>query len=611
MMGVQNLALIVFAFLILLLAQGLPFWLVIAAAVLGLWKWWILRSGSGHPSRVLLSALGTLMVAFIFLDSAPIFSRESMISVVCIASMLFLLDRPHPRQVMMVHAAFYGLLICLLVMRGSPLPLFLYFFLTVLIFFSLLIHHLPTSALLSLWPLGRNILKISLPVAAILLPVYFFFPEIRPQTSEYAVTGLSDILEPGRIARLAQSDRVAFRVRFFQDKPGEQALYWRSMVLEESFGMIWRKKRKIEMQDYNQRPAAAGHLTYQMIPEVRLGLGLPLLEHTISLQGAGPQATRIWWHPDLRIYQTQNELIEASAAPLDRFSPPHAPQHEALKIQVSARTRALVDELKFRSPEQQVLTLLERMKGYTYTLRPGTLSREDALDDFLFVKKRGFCEHFAASFATLLQLAGTPARVVAGYEGGVFIGNSDFLLVRDSDAHAWVEVFWDGRWRRVDPSAVAISEVPRESSRVWITALPSAWFAYGLRLAVVKLREWAQEFEYLWMGMIAVLAILVPLQIWRMQKKRLNRPLWQSAMEGFLRDLEKRGLTRESYEGMRDFLERVSRTYPQHAARCQELSQLYQDTLYGPAAERQAAQDLLKSFHELRRLISRSPKIPL
>jgi hypothetical protein len=605
MMGVQNFALIVFAFLIMLLMQGLPLWILSAATILGLWKWWILRSGTGQPSRILLSVLGLLLLAFVFLDSAPIFSRESMMSIVCIAAMLFIMDRPHLRQVMLVHGAFYGMLISLLVMRTAPLPLFVYFFMTVLIFFSLLLHHLPPSALLSLWPLGRNILKISLPVSAILLPVYFFFPEIRPQTSDYAVTGLSDILEPGRIANLALSDRVAFRVRFLQEKPGEQPLYWRSNVLEESFGMIWRKKRKIEMLDYTPR-AAAGPLTYEMIPEVRLGLGLPLLEHTIAVQGAGTQATKIWWHPDLRIYQTQNELIEASAVPMDRFYVDQVPVQDELKIQISLRTHELVQELKTKTAEEQVHVLLKRMSDFTYTLKPGILNREDALDDFLFVKRRGFCEHFAASFATLLQLAGTPARVITGYEGGVFIGNSDFLIVRDSDAHAWVEVFWDGRWRRVDPTLVARSEVPADD-RVWVTALPSAWFAYGLRMVVIKLREWTQEFEYLWMILTTVMTIILPIQIYRMQKKRLNRPIWQSAMEAFLRDLEKQGIKRESHEGMRDFLSRVAHAYPERAAGIEALSRTYQDVLYGPSADRRENEDLRQRFQSERRMIKRAP----
>jgi transglutaminase-like putative cysteine protease len=609
MKGVQNFALIVFAFLIILLLSELPLWLVVSAPVLGLWKWWILRSGTGQPSRILLSAIGLMLLTFVLLDSAPLFSRDSMMAVVCISTMLFLLDRPHPRQVLMVHGGFYGMLISLLVIRAVPLPLFIYFFMTVLIFFSLMIHHLPPAALLSLWPLGRNILKISLPVSAILLPVYFFFPEIRPRTSDYAVSGLSDMLEPGRIAQLAQSDRVAFRVRFLQGKPGAQPLYWRSMVLEESFGMTWRKKRKIEMLDYTPRQAA-GPLTYEMIPEVRLGLALPLLEHTIAVQSIGstprPGPAQIWWHPDLRVYQTQNELIEASAAPMDRFYVNRPLAQEELKIQISPRTRTVVNQLKARTPEQQVQFLLDWMREFTYTLKPGTLSREDALDDFLFVKKRGFCEHFAASFASLLQLAGTPARVVTGYEGGVQIGNSDFLLVRDSDAHAWVEVFWDHRWRRVDPTLVAKSEVPRESERAWVTALPAAWFAYGLRIVVIKLREWTQEFEYLWMALAALLAVIVPIQIYRLQRKRLNRPIWQTAMEAFLRDLEKRGIKRESHEGMRDFLRRVAQAYPRNAEDLEKLSQLYMDVLYGPEAERSAAERLLRNFQVLRRQINKS-----
>lgn len=604
MSGVQNFALIVFAFLLILLMQALPVWLVGLAIALVLWKAWILRTGTGQPSRVLISALGTLMLALVFLDPTPILSREAMIALVCIASLLFLLDRPHLRQVMLVHGAFYGLLISLLVMRGSPLPLFLYFFLTVLIFFSLMIHHLPPAALFSLWPLGRNIMKISLPVAAILLPIYFFFPEIRPQNADYAVSGLSDILEPGRIARLALSDRVAFRVRFQGDLPDQLHLYWRSSVLEESFGMIWRKKRLPDMQEYTKQETT-GRLSYEIIPDTRMGLSLPLLEQTIAATGMGRQPTPIWWHPDLRIFQSQNDIIVASATLQDRFLPSTQPVREELKIEISDRLKLLVNELRTMSDADRVNFLLERFKGFTYTLRPGALSRDDALDDFLFEKKQGFCEHFAAAFGSLLQLAGTPARVITGYEGGVFIGSSNFMVIRDSDAHAWTEVFLDGRWQRIDPSAVAMHLEPRTPAEVWITSLPSAWFAYGIRWTVTRLREWTAEFNYLWLGLTGVLLVIVPIQLWRMQQKRLNRPLWQTAMERFLLDLQKRGLLRERHEGMRDFLGRVAKVYPQEEKTILALTQLYLDVLYGPGTGRADAESLRRSFQELRRLLKR------
>jgi hypothetical protein len=140
---------------------------------------------------------------------------------------------------------------------------------------------------------------------------------------------------------------------------------------------------------------------------------------------------------------------------------------------------------------------------------------------------------------------------------------------------------------------------------VWVTALPSAWFAYGLRLAVIKLREWTQEFEYLWMILIAVMTVILPIQIYRMQKKRLNRPIWQSAMEAFLRDLEKHGMKREGHEGMRDFLARVAQKYPHNASSLDSLSQLYHDVLYGPAGDRRETEALRQGFNSERRALKR------
>jgi|GEM_PF-3115913 len=602
MNGIQNFALLVFAFLIILLMPILPIWLVTAAFVLGLWKAWVLRTGSGQPPRLLIMAIGALLLSFILLDSLPLFSRESSISLVCISSLLFCLDRPHARQVMLVHGGLFAMLIGVLVMRGPPLPLFLYFFMTVLIFFSLMIHHLPPTALFSLWPLGRNILKIALPVSALLLPVYFFFPEIRPPANDYAVTGMSDLLEPGRIAKLAQSDRLAFRIRFLNDVPAGQALYWRGAVLEDSYGMIWRKSRGIELEDFPSREIS-GAFHYEMIPENRLGIYLPLLEHTVAVKGLGSSATKVWWHSQLRIFQSQNEIILASASPHDRFVAREVPNHAELKIQISDRVQILVNQIKRLSPEQQVEFILDLLRDFSYTLEPGTLKQDDALDDFLFDKKKGFCEHFAAAFASLLQLAGTPARVITGYEGGVFIDNSDFLVVRDSDAHAWTEVYLDGRWRRIDPSSVVRNLASIESKRLWITALPAAWIAYSLRVVTMKLREWTEQFDYVWMILVGVLLIIVPLQIWRMQQNKLNRPPWQQHMDGFLLDCRKRGVERDTHEGMRDFLQRAATHFPGRAAEIQDLSELFHQVVYGPELDPNDARNLKSRFREVRRLL--------
>jgi hypothetical protein len=77
------------------------------------------------------------------------------------------------------------------------------------------------------------------------------------------------------------------------------------------------------------------------------------------------------------------------------------------------------------------------------------------VDEFIFDTKSGFCGHYAGSLTYLLRLAGIPARVVIGYQGGEYNVQSNYLLVSQYDAHAWVEAFLPNRgWIRVDPTAM-------------------------------------------------------------------------------------------------------------------------------------------------------------
>src|SRR5204863_293658 len=99
-----------------------------------------------------------------------------------------------------------------------------------------------------------------------------------------------------------------------------------------------------------------------------------------------------------------------------------------------------------------------RTQGFLYSPSPGEYGKND-LDEFLFRRRLGFCEHYAASFATLMRLAGVPARVVVGYLGGEFNEMGRFYLVRQSDTHAWCEVWLPGAgWKRVDPTSVVAPE---------------------------------------------------------------------------------------------------------------------------------------------------------
>jgi hypothetical protein len=97
---------------------------------------------------------------------------------------------------------------------------------------------------------------------------------------------------------------------------------------------------------------------------------------------------------------------------------------------------------------------------FRYTLSPPPLGR-DSIDQFLFTTRRGFCEHYSGAFTFLMRAAGVPARIVTGYLGGQYNELGEYYLITQSDAHAWSEVWLEGRgWVRIDPtSAVAPGRV--------------------------------------------------------------------------------------------------------------------------------------------------------
>jgi hypothetical protein len=103
-----------------------------------------------------------------------------------------------------------------------------------------------------------------------------------------------------------------------------------------------------------------------------------------------------------------------------------------------------------------------REQQFSYTLRPPRVGRH-GVDDFLFSTRAGFCEHYAGAFVVLMRILDIPARVVTGYQGGELNPVDGYLTVRQSDAHAWAEVWLAGRgWVRVDPTAaVAPDRVER------------------------------------------------------------------------------------------------------------------------------------------------------
>jgi transglutaminase-like putative cysteine protease len=282
------------------------------------------------------------------------------------------------------------------------------------------------------------------------------------------------------------------------------------------------------------------------------------------------------------------------------------------------RTRQFARELRKNYPDDQqfidaVLTWFNR-ENFVYTMSPPLLN-QDTADEFLFDTRRGFCEHYASAFVVLLRSAGIPARVVTGYQGGAMNPRGGYMIVRQSDAHAWAEALIAGRWQRFDPTAaVAPSRIETGlggalpvGERVpflarldasWLKSLQLTWDAinHDWRRNVVGFnyerqrslwREWRLDGLAPWQiaamagaALFAWAGLLAAWLLFRRRRQERALVLWDDVC----RRLARAGLPRHGYEGPVAYAQRAARRWPQYAIAFAAIGQSFAMLRYGESA---------------------------
>jgi len=460
----------------------------------------------------------------------------------------------------------------------------------------------------------------------VMLALFFLFPRVPgplwgvPQDAYKSMTGLSDSMQPGNISQLSLSSAIAFRVQFKNEIPKNNQLYWRGPVLWHYDGQSWtmRSQSPRVIKEALQVQGPATNYTVTLEPHNRnwlLMLDMPessppdtLMSSDLQVLSREPVRIRIR-------YAGSSYLNYSLAAELNSRDRELALQ---LNDDENPRTFSLakqwVDAKK--TPEQIVQTALTmyREQPFAYTLRPPLLSRLSPVDDFLFNTRRGFCEHYASSFVFLMRAAGVPARVVTGYQGGEVNPVGNYLIVRQNDAHAWAEVWLQGRgWVRIDPTAAVSPErvesgieaalpendvLPMMSRRdfpllrkLYLNwdAVNNGWNQYVLgynqqrqmdllsRLAGTQI-SW-QDLVVAMMVSVGSIGLLLSYFLLRGTRIKID-PLQRLYAE-FLRKLEKAGLKRYKHEGPVDFCQRASKRLPAKANEIKQLTETYTKLRYG------------------------------
>jgi transglutaminase-like putative cysteine protease len=473
------------------------------------------------------------------------------------------------------------------------------------------------------WLTGKMFLQ-SLPLAILLFLLFPRLPgqfwAVVPARGE-AMTGLSDEMSPGDVSDLSISGALAFRARFYGAMPPPAQRYWRGPVLHDFDGRTWRQPRT----PFLQQGVTARGPTYEydvmLEPHQRrwiFALDVPTGWPTRDAMRA----------PDLELWADQ-PIATLSSYRLQSATNytvsgrlPHAMRAADLRLPAGRNQRsvALAHEMRAQagSDEAFIAAVLAKFRNekYFYTLEPPRLQL-DSIDDFLFNTRRGFCEHFASAFTMLARAAGIPARVVTGYQGGEYNPISGYLRILQSDAHAWSEVWLEGRgWVRVDPTAaVAPDRIERgieaalaeggESlpgsylrQSALLTRLQLAWdaantfwnnqvVAFGeaqQRWLLDRLNlgdgSWQQLGIALVLGLIAFFGAMSAYLGWRF-RPRAKDPLAQ-IYDQLCRKLAKHGLQRAAHEGPSDYVARVLRVRPELTSQLVETRNLYVALRYGP-----------------------------
>ncbi len=613
-------------------ATHLPLWLSLACAALWLWRLALALLHRPLPHKWVHIGLALAAVAAVISQFGLFLGRNAGVPLLILLLFAKLLETQDERnkRVAMLLTYFAALSVFLF---DQSLTMTLYLLVVAWLTTATLAHLQPLSPA-SLWPsllTAGRLMAAGLPLA---LALFLFFPRLDtplwmlPSNEETGRSGLSDTMQPGDFGRLILSGEVAFRAVFTGPVPDPRKLYWRGLVLTRFDGRVWRTL-----------PSASDHQAAAQGLDAPLRYTLTLEPHernwlfTLGLPAALPPETRLLTGMQLVTLKpvNQRQRFELVSYPRYRLDASREERESALLLPAGFNPRARELAQSWRAqhtrPRQLMEQALAHFRGdFTYTLTPPPLSLH-SVDEFLFTTRRGFCEHYASSFVFLMRAAGIPARVVTGYQGGEVNPVDGYLVVHQSDAHAWAEVWLPGEgWVQVDPTAsVSPARVERglaaalpavdlppalaNLQRPWLRGLRHAWEAmnngwnqwvlgYDLDRQMRLLSRISPALaDRAWQLSVAILlaglAIMAGLA-WR-GMRRTDRDDAARLYAGFTARL---GLQPALNEGAGDFARRASQAFPALASDIRAISALYLRARY--AMDPRALSELADSVKRFR-----------
>ncbi|WP_426689172.1 transglutaminase TgpA family protein [Rhodanobacter ginsengiterrae] len=606
-------------------AAHLPWWLVAALGVILGWRWWQRQRRIGRVPRWLKLPLLALLTLAVVLQYGNIFGREPGTALAVGLLILKLLETETTRDARVgISFACFALMTALLFDQGM------------LVTFIVALGLLPVLATLralepaqegadslprSLLP-GLVLTAAALPLAllAFLLVPRLDSPLWGAPTQNEASTGLADSMSPGKFAELLLDESPAMRVSFDGAPPPRGQRYFRAYVMAGYDGFTWKFRDLATLAPSTLE--VAGSTRYQISLVATHQNVLPTLDVPVDApKGARMRSDRV-----VIADKPVNDALTYRLSSATRYRlEPEPLEHRRRWLQLPSgfnpRALALGKQWRQRHGSDDGAIVREALAlfhdgGFSYTLAPAPLGR-DAMDDFLFDTHQGSCEHYASAFTVLMRAAGIPARVVTGYQGGYWNKLGNYLLVRNSDAHAWSEAWLAGRgWVRVDPTAAVRPERVSQGAAAaageqlgwyqsdWLQGLRNhwdivnRWWDQGVTgFDALRQRGLLKPFgirdtDTTTLGWLLAISSMLFIGIglgWALLRRQTRDPL-REALRELERKLARKGIARRPGEGPKHYLGRAARALPD---------------------QREAIAGLMRSYLELRYAHVEPPTEPL
>ncbi len=621
----------------------IPPWIFLWCVILWIYAGTGAIKGFKRPGRAMLIILTLMGFSGILISFRGAFASDAYMGILAVMSGLKPLEvKSYRDRIVMVFLSYFMIIANLL--NSDSIGMIFYMLFSVFLTTSVLIH---LNSPDNLWKHKARLSGIMMAQAIpIMIVLFFLFPRIQGGflglvRRAHGSSGLSDTISPGSISGLVPSKEIAFRVKFHGPLPKPDKRYFRALVFSVFDGRTWHVQKQIPKLFRPLKGADKTEYTITMEPYGKRWLfaldmpvkapytGIMTANHTILAKRK----------VNAKIVYNIASYMKYNTGPLQKWEYINL----ILPVMGNPKARLLAKKwLKlYKNPEKIISAAIRFFSenGFKYTLSP-PVSGKNPIDNLLFETKKGYCEHYASAMAFLLRAAKIPARIVGGYLGGEMNPYGDYLIVRQSDAHAWVEAWLPQKgWMRIDPTLFVaperieegvryalsgedltlIDSMPHlgiisdilEKARLGWDSVNTYWtlwiMGYGvkrqqslfMRLGF-KNSSWKAYLKAVFMafGLIGCFVILFAIGIYK--KKTVKSDPAKKAYDIFCKKLAKKGIVRRPCQGPLDFVEQLIKKLPQAEEKAREITDIYILVRYGNKKDNKSIeklQFLVKKFN--------------